>query len=89
VLATCLLAAGIAQAELQVSGATLDISPNQLPVLVNGGMLSRTADQIHAPIFARATVFDNGSTQLAIVVAHSRSGIGHGSRGTVRGRSVL
>ncbi len=59
------------QAELKAGAAIVDISPQQFPVLVNGGMTSRTADKVVAPLYARAIVLDNGPERIAIVVVDS------------------
>jgi len=59
------------QAELKAGAAIVDISPQQFPVLVNGGMTSRTADKVVAPLYARSIVLDNGSERIAIVVVDS------------------
>ena len=58
-------------AEFRAGAAAVDITPTQLPVLINGGMLSRSANEIHSRIFARAIVLDDGRNQLAIVVVDS------------------
>jgi len=58
-------------AELQVGAAIVDITPQQLPVLVNGGMLSRSADAIKTHVNARAIVIDDGSERVGIVVVDS------------------
>jgi hypothetical protein len=60
-----------AAAELQVGAAAVDVSPKQFPVLINGGMLSRTASGITAPVKARAVVLDDGQTRIGIVVVDS------------------
>lgn len=76
-LRTALLFAGVlllqstARAELQAGAAVIDITPPKLPVLVNGGMLSRYVDKINTRIHARAVVVSDGKTQAAIVVADS------------------
>jgi concanavalin A-like lectin/glucanase superfamily protein/neutral/alkaline ceramidase-like enzyme len=57
-----------ALAEFRVGTSLTDITPEQLPVLVNGGMRSRTADQVKARLNARAIVLDDGRERLAIVV---------------------
>jgi hypothetical protein len=59
------------QAELKAGAAIVDISPQQFPVLVNGGMTSRTADKVVAPLYARAIVLDNAAERVAIVVVDS------------------
>lgn len=62
---------GSAAGGLRCGTAVVDISPQQFPVLVNGGMLSRQATEIVRPIHARALVLDNGSETIAIVVVDS------------------
>ena len=66
----CLLSAS-AQAELRVGAAKIDITPQQLPVLVNGSMRSRTTDQITTKIHARAIVVDDGVDRIGLVVVDS------------------
>ncbi|MCG8651030.1 MAG: neutral/alkaline non-lysosomal ceramidase N-terminal domain-containing protein, partial [Pirellulales bacterium] len=60
-----------ARADLKAGAAVVDVTPNQLPVLVNGGMLSRTADTIRTRVNARALVLDDGKVKLALVVVDS------------------
>jgi hypothetical protein len=60
-----------ASAELQAGATVLDVTPSQLPVLVNGGMLSRSANKVKTPLRARALVLDDGRERLAIVVVDS------------------
>ena len=50
----------LVHAELQVGAAVVDVTPDQLPVLVNGGMLSRTVDTIKTRVNARAIVVSDG-----------------------------
>ena len=64
-------APGRAWGEFRAGAAAVDVTPRQLPVLVNGGMLSRTANQVKAPLTARAIVLDDGRQRLAIVVVDS------------------
>lgn len=49
----------------------MDISPTEFPVLVNGGMYSRTANKVVDPLHARCLVLDDGTTRIAIVVVDS------------------
>ena len=74
-LALCIAIAGTLtpaiQAELKAGAAIVDISPQQFPVLVNGGMTSRSAEKVVAPLYARAIVVDNGTERIAIVVVDS------------------
>jgi hypothetical protein len=61
----------LAQAEtpdFRAGAAAVDITPTKLPVIVSGGFLERTADQVHDRLMSRALVLDDGSTRLAVVV---------------------
>ncbi len=58
-------------AEFKAGAAVIDITPPKLPVIVNGGMISRYVDKINTRIHARAMVLSDGKSQLAIVVADS------------------
>lgn len=58
-------------AEFKAGAAIVDITPPKLPVLVNGGMLSRYVDKINTRVNARAIVMSDGRTEVAIVVADS------------------
>ncbi len=60
-----------ATAELRVGAAKVDVTPQQLPVLVNGGMVARTSETITTRINARAIVVDDGSKRIALVVVDS------------------
>ncbi len=62
---------GTTFAEFQAGTAIVDITPKQLPVLVNGGMRSRSVDTINRPINARSVAFADGKETLVIVVADS------------------
>jgi len=71
-LLTFSLACGLAcHAEFQAGAVALDVSPKQFPVLVNGGMTSRSATGVTDPIYAKALVLANGKTEIAIVVVDS------------------
>ena len=67
-LAAALLAAAPARAEFRAGAAAIDVTPETLPVLVNGGILSRTVDQVKTRLHARAVVLSDGRSQVAIVV---------------------
>lgn len=58
-------------AELRVGAARVDVTPDQFPVFVNGGMTSRSAAEIKTRVNARAIVVDDGDERLAIVVVDS------------------
>lgn len=66
-----LLTAPSLHAEFKAGAAVVDISPPKLPVLVNGGMLSRYVEKINTRVNARAIVATDGKEQVAIVVVDS------------------
>jgi hypothetical protein len=66
-----LFLASTVHAEFKAGAAVIDITPPKLPVLVNGGMLSRYVDKINTRVNARAIVATDGKTQIALVVADS------------------
>ncbi|MEM7233449.1 MAG: LamG-like jellyroll fold domain-containing protein [Planctomycetota bacterium] len=57
--------------DFRAGAAIVDITPKAFPVVVNGGMLSRTTNTVHSPIHARAIALDDGETKIAIVVVDS------------------
>ena len=69
--ATLALAAMPAHAEFTAGAAIVDITPTKLPVLVNGGMLSRSVEKIKNPIHARAIALADGTERIVICVADS------------------
>ncbi len=73
ILAAASLALGTMQvrAELRAGAAVVDVTPERLPVLVNGSMTSRSVDKINTRVHARAIAFADGKEQLAIVVVDS------------------
>ena len=66
-----LLAPIDASAQLKAGAAVVDVTPLEFPVFVNGGMRSRSADKVIAPVNARAIVLDDGKERLGIVVVDS------------------
>ena len=58
-------------AEFRAGAVALDVSPKQFPVLVNGGMTSRSASGVTDPIYAKALLLADGKTEIAIVVVDS------------------
>ena len=71
-LLTFSLSFGLAcHAEFRAGAVALDVSPKQFPVLVNGGMTSRSATGVTDPIYAKAIVLSDGKTEIAIVVVDS------------------
>ncbi len=65
------VAASSAHGELRVGAAVIDVTPQQFPVLVNGGMLAGRATKATSKIHARAIVVDGGNERIAIVVVDS------------------
>ncbi len=69
-----MMAAGPAPAApgtLRAGVALVDVTPPKLPVLVNGGMLSRTVGKVKSRVSARALALADGKTQIALVVVDS------------------
>ncbi len=60
-----------ARAELRAGAAAIDVSPTELPVIVNGGFLERLSDRVSDPLFARCLVLSDGRESLAITVVDS------------------
>jgi len=58
-------------AEFKAGAAVIDITPKKMPVLVNGGMLSRYIEMINTRVHARAIVATDGKSEIALVVADS------------------
>ncbi len=58
-------------AEFKAGAAVVDVTPQQFPVLVNGGMRSRSADKVKTPVNARVIVLDDGRERLGIAVVDS------------------
>lgn len=61
----------VAQTQLQVGAAAIDVTPQKFPVLINGGMTSNSAEGATTPIHARAIVLAYGTEKAAIVVVDS------------------
>ena len=60
-----------ARAKFKAGAARVDVTPIRLPVLVNGGMLSRSVENVSTRLYARAIVLDDGQQRLGIVVVDS------------------
>jgi len=58
-------------AVIQVGATVTDVTPVEFPVLVNGGMYSRSADSVKTRVNARSIVVADGEEQLAILVVDS------------------
>jgi len=61
----------VARAEVRVGAAVVDVTPPRFPVLVNGGMLTRSAEVVKTSVNARAVVLDDGQERIGIVVVDS------------------
>ncbi len=59
------------RAEFKAGAAVIDVTPPRLPVLVNGGMVSRSVDKVKTRTHARAVALADGREQLVIVVVDS------------------
>lgn len=70
-LAVLLAATPLARAEFTAGAAITDVTPKQLPVLINGGMTSRSVDKVKTPVSARSVAFSDGKEKLVIVVVDS------------------
>lgn len=46
----------------------IDVTPLELPVIVNGGMSERVVDKIEDRLHARCLVLDDGTVQIALVI---------------------
>lgn len=61
----------LAHGELRVGAAVVDVTPVTFPVLVNGGMTSRSASSVTTRLYARAIVLDDEKERIGIVVVDS------------------
>ncbi len=64
-------AAPVVHADFKAGAAIIDVTPDKLPVLVNGGMTSRSLEKIKTRVSARAIAMSDGKEQLVIVVVDS------------------
>lgn len=60
-----------AEPGLKAGAVAVDITPEKLPVSINGGMSDRQATGVNDPLYARCLVLDDGTTALALVVCDS------------------
>ena len=73
-LVTLLLATTLATAQtatFKAGAFAQDISPEELPISINGNMKDGKATMVHDRIHARCIVLDDGITKLALVVCDS------------------
>jgi hypothetical protein len=59
------------QAEFQAGAAVIDVTPEKLPAIVNGGLVSRSVGEVKTRLSARALALSDGATKLVIVVVDS------------------
>lgn len=60
-----------AHAEFKAGVAVIDVTPTKLPVIVNGGLVSRSVGEVKTRLNARALALSDGTTKLVIVVVDS------------------
>ncbi len=70
-VATLGYSAAIARAEFQAGAAEVDITPQQLPVIMNGSFLERQVDEVSDPLRVRCLVLQDDSEPLCIAVVDS------------------
>jgi hypothetical protein len=61
----------MARAEFRAGAAVVDITPQTLPVLVNGGMLSRSLGAVKTRVHARSIAMSDAGAQVVLVVVDS------------------
>jgi len=70
-VACLVIAATPSRAEFRAGAVAVDVTPTTLPVLVNGGMFSRSLEKINTRVHARAISLTDGREQLVLVVVDS------------------
>jgi hypothetical protein len=65
------LSSAHARGEFKAGVAIVDVTPPTLPVLVNGGMLTRTVEEVRSRLHARALALADQRERIAIVVVDS------------------
>ncbi|MBL9115621.1 MAG: hypothetical protein JNJ83_11495 [Verrucomicrobiaceae bacterium] len=65
------LIASFSKAEFKAGAVVVDVTPPKLPVLVNGGMLSRYVEKINTRVNARALALSDDKETAVIVVVDS------------------
>jgi hypothetical protein len=53
---------------LRAGAAAVDVTPQKFPLNMPGGFSENLAEKAHDPLHARALVFDNGKTTIALVL---------------------
>ena len=69
--AWCAVATGAFASEFRCGMAVVDVTPERLPVIRNGGFLEAVADRVTDPLSARCVALDDGHCRVAIVVVDS------------------
>ncbi|MDA1165633.1 MAG: hypothetical protein O3B13_21260 [Planctomycetota bacterium] len=59
------------QADFHAGAAVVDVTPEKLPAVVNGGLISRRVGDVKTRLSARALALSDGTTRLVIVVVDS------------------
>ncbi len=57
-----------AEKQFRAGAFAIDVTPLELPVIVNGGMTERIIDKVEDRLHARCLVMDDGVSQIAIVI---------------------
>ena len=57
-----------AEKTFRAGAAKIDITPSTFPVIVNGGILEKSATKVSDTLHARALVLDDGTTRIALCV---------------------
>ena len=61
-----ILHSSLAAEPLSAGAAAVDISPQKLPAIRNGGFLQAMADRVADPLHARALVLKSGEATVAL-----------------------
>ena len=56
---------------LLASAVVVDVTPEKFPVIVSGGMTSRTVDKVKTPLKARGLALSDGTSTVVLVVVDS------------------
>lgn len=67
----CCAQDGAAGKIFRAGAVAIDVTPLDLPVIVNGGMTERVIEKIEDRLHARCLVLDDGTAQIAIVIVDS------------------
>ncbi len=59
------------QKMFRAGASAMEITPQKLPVIVNGGFAEAQSRQVHDPLYARCLVLDDGQEQIAIAMIDS------------------